>query len=52
VPWWYSPRWFATNGKTEEQYLQFARFWHDVWSASAPQDARDIYYVTHIPEKN
>ena len=47
VPWWYSARWFATNVKTEAQYLQFAKFWHDVWSIFAPQDARDVYYQIH-----
>ena len=44
VPWWYTPQWFATNLKTPEQYGQFQKFWHSVWTTLAPQDARDVYY--------
>jgi homoserine O-acetyltransferase len=44
VPWLYTYQWFAANLKTPEQYRQFEKFWHDIFTAFAPQDARDVYY--------
>lgn len=44
IPWLYTPQWFAANLKTPEQHLAWERFWHEVYTVGAPQDARDVYY--------
>lgn len=44
VPWWLTEEWFAANVSTPEQRLGFEKFWNDIFSVQAPQDARDVYY--------
>jgi homoserine O-acetyltransferase len=44
LPWYYTPEWFATNLKTEEQYRQWEKFWNSIFR-NYPMDARDWYYT-------
>lgn len=48
VPWWHSNKWFVENIKSPEGYQKFTKYWRDIWTIYAPQDARDIYYQMNI----
>lgn len=48
VPWWHSPAWFKQNMTTPEKYRDYEKFWRDIWTIHARQDARDVYYQLNV----
>jgi homoserine O-acetyltransferase len=44
VPYWLGTRWFETNVTNYEKYLEQRKFWDNLFTKQARQDARSIYY--------
>jgi homoserine O-acetyltransferase len=44
VPYWLGTRWFETNVTNYEKYLEQRKFWDNLFTRQARQDARSIYY--------